>query len=527
MFDWVIENARVVDGVTGEQRADVGLKGERIAAVLPLGSGAEAHRRMDASGLLLTPGLVDIHRHADLLPFSNQPWSELAQGLTSIVSGNCGFSQVPNSPETFEAMREYAAPILGWVPDALRGMDTRTFYDAVEARPLSLNCGYLVGNGDLRRSVTGFSDAKLTPKQLEQVCALLDVARAAGALGLSMGIMYTPECYYSTRELATIAEVAARRQKPVIAHIRGEGRSVIASVDEMIDIARASGARVHISHMKAAGTDMWGHAVDELLSHIRRAQREGIDIGFDAYPYTAGSTTLLSLFPPETLAGGTEGVLRQISNPAGRAHILKAFSQTRDGWDNFIQTLGWGRVIVSGSSNPEEVGRSIEQLAALCHGDPGECALNLLAREKGCVPVVLEEMAPDDVGKIITQEDCIVISDSLYSAAGMPHPRKYGAFQRFLCRYVKEEKRLTLVKAIDKITRMPAEFLGLRDRGRVKVGCYADLVLMDWEALRDRATYTDPVRHSEGVQSVFVNGRLAYDNGSATGEAAGVLLNRG
>ncbi len=525
MFDWIIENALLADSADG-RRADVCLKGDRIAALRPPGSGAEAVRRVDASGLALTPGIIDIHRHADLLPFSGAPWSELAQGLTSMVSGNCGFSPTPNSPATFQAMREYAAPILGPIPDALCGMDTRAFYDAVAARPLGLNCGYLVGNGDLRRAVSGFSDAPLAPEQLEKICALLDDALAAGALGLSMGVMYTPECYYSTKELSAVAKVAARHGKPVVAHIRGEGRSVVASVDEMIAVGRASGARVHISHMKAAGTDMWGRAVDVMLSHIRSAQREGVGISFDAYPYTAGSTTLLSLLPPETLADGTEGVLRLVSDPRGRASLLKAFEETRDGWDNFIQTLGWGRVIVSGSSNPAEAGRSVEALAGESGREPGEYALDLLLREKGCVPIVLEEMAPDDVRKIITQEDCIVISDSLYSAAGKPHPRKYGAFQRFLCQYVKEEKRLTLAQAIDRITRMPAEFLGLRGRGQIREGFFADLALLDWEALRDRATYTDPVRDSEGICKVFVNGKLAFSDGKATGANAGVLLNR-
>lgn len=526
MFDWVIHHARIVDGLSGEQQADLCLQGERIAALLPPDSDVEAVRHLDASGLVLMPGIVDIHRHADLKPFSGQRWFELAQGITSMISGNCGFSPAPNNPETFESMRGYATPILGRIPDAIRGMNTRAFYDAVEAAPLKLNCGYLVGNGELRRAVAGFSNAPLTGMQLSEICALLDDALAQGAMGLSLGLMYVPECYYSTEELAAIAKVAARYGRPVIAHIRGEGRSVMDSVDEMIAIGKASGARVHISHMKAAGTDMWGHAVDRMLEHIRRAQAEGMDLTFDAYPYTAGSTTLLSLLPPEALEGGTEGVLRRISVPEDRADILRAFETTREGWDNFIQTLGWGRVIVSSSSDAQEVGLTIAELAEEAGTPPGEYALDLLWRERGNVAVVLEEMDPEDVRKILTQEDCIVISDALYSESGMPHPRKYGAFQRFLCQYVKEEKCLTLQQAIDKITRRPAEFLGIRQRGRVEPGYYADLVLMDWAQLQDQATYTDAMRDSLGIAKVFVNGRLAVAEDGITGEAAGVLLNR-
>lgn len=526
MFDWAIRNAVVVDGANGERRADVYLKEDRIAAVLAAGTGMEALHDVDAAGFVLAPGFIDIHRHADLMPFSGQPWSELAQGITSMVSGNCGFSPTPNAPESFEAMREYAAPILGSMPDEICGMSTAAFYDAVARRPLKVNCGYLVGNGDLRRSVAGFSDAPLTSGQLEQICARLEEALRAGAMGLSMGLMYTPECYYTTDELSCIAAVAARYDKPVIVHIRGEGHSVVRSVDEVIAIGRASGARMHICHMKAAGVDMWGSAVDTMLAHIRQAQREGIDVTFDAYPYTAGSTTLLSLLPPEALARGTQGVLQKIAVPAGRREILDAFKQTRDDWDNFAQCIGWGRIIVSGSSNPAEAGKTIEALAAEKDADPGEYALDLLLRENGCVSVVLEEMAPDDVRKIISQQDCIVISDSLYSRAGMPHPRKYGAFERFLCQYVKEEKLLTRQEAIDRITRMPAEFLGIARRGLIREGYYADLVLLDWEALKDRASYADPIQDSVGIQKVFVNGELAFEAGKVTQASAGALLNR-
>lgn len=524
MLDWIIRNATVVDGIQGEFQADVAIEKDQIAGVLPVGTPAEATHTLEASGLVLSPGIIDIHRHADLMPVLDQPWSELPQGLTTMISGNCGFSPVPNAPKTFEAVRDYAMPILGRIPDWVCGKTTGQFYDEIEKRPLKINCGYLVGNGDLRRSVTGFSDAPLTTGQLDTICSKLDEALCDGAMGLSMGIMYTPECYSNIDELSRVASIAAKYGRPVTAHIRGEGRSVVASLDEMIEIGKRSGAHIHISHMKAAGTDMWGHAVNVMLDHIDRARQEGLQISFDAYPYTAGSTTLLSLFPPETLARGTEGVLKQIADSTGRAYILSQFAVQRNGWDNFIQTLGWKRVIVSGSSVRAEVGKSIQELADQAGCTPGDYALDLLAREKGCVPIVLEEMAPDDVRKILTRPDCIVISDSLYSGAGMPHPRKYGAFQRFLCQYVKEEKVLTRQQAIAKMTCMPAGMFGLEKRGRILEGYYADLTLMDWDRLRDCATYTDPVQDSEGITHVFVNGQLAFADKQATGCAAGRLL---
>lgn len=524
MLDYLIRNVRVIDGRKGEFDADVAIQGQIIDQVIPPNSDLKAQHIINGEGLVLTSGLIDIHRHADLLPFSKAPWSELEQGLTSIVSGNCGFSAVPNSRENFEEMRRYAAPILGRIPDCLCGMKTREFYDLLASMPKKLNCGYLVGNGDIRRTVCGFSPQKPNAQQMSKMCGLLSEAFDAGALGLSMGIMYTPECYYTTKELSELAKIAERYGKPVIAHIRGEGRSVVQSIDEMIEIGRMTGAKIHISHMKAAGTNMWGHTVDSMLAHIDEARQKGIDVTFDAYPYTAGSTTLLSLFSPKLMECGTLGILERISSPKGRQEVLETFEEKGDDWDNFVQTLGWNRVIVSGSSNPEEAGKSIAMLAKQNGCEPGEYALDLLLREKGNVPVILEEMDPDDVRKIISREDCIVISDSLYSDAGKPHPRKYGAFQRFLCQYVKEEKLLTRCQAIDRVTRMPAEFLGLERRGEIRQGYFADLVLMDWNRLKDRATYVKPNQSSVGVCKVFVNGCLAFDNGQFLEKAAGVLL---
>ena len=526
MYDIVIQNARTVDGVNGERQADVCIAKSRIVKIMPPNSGAQAARVIDAKGQLLIPGLIDIHRHADLAPFAQREWDELAQGITTMVSGNCGFSCAPNASVHFDSIRDYSAPILGEMPEMLRGMDTRAFLSAVESRPLPMNCGYLVGSGSLRRSVAGFSGDPLTKEQLHRICGLLDEALTDGAMGLSMGILYTPECYYATDELIQIAHVAARHGKPVVAHIRGEGGSVVSSIDEMIAVGLASGAHIHISHIKAAGADMWGRAVDTMLRHIQQAHRDGLNITIDAYPYAAASTTLLSLLPPEAMAGGAEGALRRIADPAERAAILRTFDQKRSGWDNFVQTLGWGRVIVAGSSDDSETGKSIQALADQADTPPGAFALDLLLRERGRVPIILEAMAPDDVRKILSQPDCVVISDALYSAAGKPHPRRYGAFQRFFCQYVKEEKLLTLQEAVNKTTHLPARCLRIQDRGRLETGYYADLLLMDWDALEDLATYTDPAHTGKGVRMVVVNGKIAYENGQPTGAPSGRLLNR-
>lgn len=436
MLDWLIENATIVDGIRGECQGDVGIQGDTISGVLPPKSGAQARKVLNAQGMLLTPGFIDIHRHGDLQPFQEGPWDELPQGITTMISGNCGFSPVPNAPHAFEAMRAYAQPILGRVPDWVCGLTTRAYYRRVASQPLEVNWGSLAGGGDLRRSVTGFSNAPLTRKAMARIQGFLEDAFEAGSLGLSMGLMYTPECYYTREELIALAQVAARWQRPVITHIRGEGASVVDSVQELIDIGARSGAHVHISHLKAAGRPMWGQAVDAILDSIRRARQQGVRLTFDAYPYTAGSTTLLSLLPPEALTEGAKGVLKQLQRPDDRKALLQAFKEYRKDWDNLILSLGWGSIRVAGSSESGEVGRSIQELAEAAGVPAGEFALTLLAREQGNVPIILEQTAPEDVKRIILQEGAMVISDALYSDAGRPHPRKYGAFHRFLCQYV-------------------------------------------------------------------------------------------
>ena len=522
MLSTCIHHARVACP-EGIRRVNVCIEDGRIAG-LASDDAIDAAINVDAQGLLLLPGFIDMHRHADLAPFQSAPSIELPQGITTQVSGNCGFSPAPNTPGTFDALRAYAAPILGDMPEALRGHDMPAFLRAASARPLAVNTGYFVGNGALRICVKGFDPSPCSPYELAHIRALLDDALAQGALGLSLGLMYAPECYYGRDELLAIASVAARHHKPVVCHMRGEGKSVVHSVEEVIDLARQTGARMHISHLKAAGKNMWGGAVDEILARIDQARAQGLQITFDAYPYAAGSTTLTTLFPPEALSGGTQALLQRLRDPAQRRAIVASLRRERDDWDNLAATTGLDRIEVADSSVEGEIGRSIAGIAAGYGRDPFDFTAELLLREGGSVTIVEHHMDPADVDKILCRPECIVISDALYSAGGRAHPRKFGAFPRFLRRYVRERPMLSLEAAVAKITRMPADFLGLHERGRIDAGCAADLVLVDWDALTDRATYEQPHQQPEGIRAVWVNGKLAFANGELLSPDAGMLI---
>ncbi len=506
MVDTCISGARVLTP-QGLLCARVLLKDGRIAALAPADAPApEAAQSLDASGLYLLPGFIDIHRHADLTPFTDAPSIEVPQGVTTQICGNCGFSAAPSAPETFAALRDYAAPILGNIPPALCGLTMRAFLREAAARPLRLNTGYLVGGGALRICVKGFDPAPLSPAELSRLLSLLKDALRAGALGLSLGLMYAPECYYTRAELEAILAVPARMGRPVVAHMRGEGTSVVRSVEEMISLAERTGARVHISHLKAAGKNVWGHAVDAFLARIDAARARGLDITFDAYPYDAGSTTLTTLLPPEALAGGTEALLSRLRSPAARREIADSLLRERPDWDNLFATTGPERITVAASSDPAETGRSLAQLAARRGLPAADFVLELLLRDEGRVTIVEHHMDPADVERILLRPECIVISDALYGASGSPHPRAYGAFPRFLRLFVRERRLLSLPEAAAKITSMPADFFGLAGRGRIAPGCHADLVLLDLARLQDRATYENPRQLPEGIRAVFVGG---------------------
>ncbi|MEM1484324.1 amidohydrolase family protein [Oscillospiraceae bacterium PP1C4] len=522
-FDTLIRGAVLVDGLCQTRKADVYLKDGKLAQLGTL-ENTSAERVIDAQGKLLCPGFIDIHRHADLVPFSSEPSIEIPQGITTMVSGNCGFAAVPNHPASFEALRAYAQPIMGRIPQELKGLDSAGLFQRVEQRPLALNCGYLAGSGALRICAKGFDPSPMSAAEMKKVCDLLDKCLTDGALGVSFGLLYTPECFYSHEELCQIAQVAASHNKPVIAHIRGEGASVLASIDEMLDIGRRTSAKVHISHLKAAGKNNWNHTAEEILRRLEAAKAEGLRLSFDAYPYDAGSTTLLTLFPPETLGGGTEGFLKQVQSPERRRYIIEQLRKEQTGWDNLVCATGWQRVMVAGSSVPEEIGCSIQKLAEEKGTEPETLAMDLLLRENGNLPIVFEHMAQEDVDRVICHPDAMVISDSLYSSDGSPHPRKYGTHARFLRRYVKETQRLTLEQAIAKLTWMPADFLNLSDRGSLRQGNWADLLLLDWEQLCDKATYLNPKQLPQGIEMVFVNGEIAFEKGVLTGTYAGKLL---
>jgi len=528
MLDLKIEGGLVVDG-TGAPgtRADVGVRDERIVALGDL-SREPAGRTLHAAGKVVAPGFIDMHSHSDWRLWVNRrAESKVRQGVTLEVVGNCGFSPAPVTAERREELRGFAL----YLPEGFefRWGSVGEYLDALDAEGLAVNVVQLVGHGALRIAAMGFARRPPTAAELATMQRLLEDGLRAGAWGLSTGLIYAPGSYAATEELVALARVAARGRAIYASHVRGEGATLLPAVEEAIRIGRETGIPVQVSHLKAAGRPHWGRVADA-LARIDRAAAEGLDVHADCYPYTASSTTLRALLPDSALDGGLAGLLGRLADPAARAALREALERPAEG-PSLLDRVGWEQIMVAWApGRPEAEGRSLAALAAATGVTPAEAALDVLAATAGRAAVVLFQLDEADVRRALAHPRVMIGSDGSALAPygelgrGKPHPRSYGTFPRVLGEYVREQRVLTLEQAVHKMTGLPARRLGLRDRGVLRVGAVADLVVFDPRRVADRATYADPHRYPVGVEHVLVNGRLVIRDGEHTGSLPGRLL---
>ena len=527
MFDTLLRGGTVIDG-TGRAAfaADVAIENGKIAAVGQL-SHAQARRTVDCTGMTVTPGFIDIHRHADGAAFRPGfgEW-ELCQGLTTIVNGNCGLSAAPFGPDNEAAIRAYLQPITGDLPPRLYSRSLAEYFRSLPALPL--NVGMLVGAGTLRADAAGYQLTELADGHFAAIHRQMEQALSDGALGVSLGLGYAPECFYSTADLIRALQPVAGTDIPVTVHMRQEGGGVAESVREMIAVARALNCPVHISHLKAMGRDNWGKKIPQVLTLLEQAQNEGLRVDCDVYPYTAGSTQLLHILPPEFLEGGMDAVVRRLADPHERETLAHRI-EDGGGFDDIAKLAGWDGIFLSSLHCPEDaplLGKSIAQEAVLEHKSPLDACCDLLIREHCQVTMIDFMAAEDDIAAILRSPLSCLISDATYPTEGMPHPRVYGSCTRLLQHFVREQGVLTLEQGVHKLTQAPAQALRLAGKGVIAVGADADLCVFDPAALTERGTYQDPCQTALGMDAVLVAGRLAVKNGEMTGVKAGTLIRK-
>jgi N-acyl-D-amino-acid deacylase len=527
VLDLVLKNGRIVDG-TGNPWffGDVGIRdgtivevGRRVSA-----AGLEV---VDVRGQVVSPGFIDGHCHSDLMVLDD-PRSEikLQQGVTTEVLGNCGMTPAPFAPENLELLRSYVEPVLGRTEREWSWETVGHYVDCLRMAKPSENVATYVGHGTLRIAVMGFEDRPASAEELGRMEDLLEESLQAGAIGLSLGLMYAPGSYTAAEELARLCSVLPRYDRLLAAHIRGEGNSLIPSIREVIQIAERCGCPLQISHLKAAGRSNWG-GVAEAMELVEDARSRGLDVTCDVYPYTAGSTSLTTLLPPWALEGGISRTLKRLKEPTSRQRIEEELGHEHEDWDNLLASTGWDSVYISSlskDSGTDLEGKNIYEVSEAKGLDPADCMMDLLLEQDGKVSIVFFHMAETDVEQVLRWDRSLIASDSLHDQARKPHPRLYGTFPRVLARYVREKKLLSLEEAIRKMTSFPARRFRLGRRGLIAPGYAADVMVFDPEKISDEATYEDQKRIPKGISRVLVNGTQVVSSGAHLGERAGVAI---
>lgn len=532
MLDVIIRNARIVDG-TGAPwyRGDVGLAGDTIAAVGDL-AGADAREVLSADGAALAPGFIDIHTHSDWpLLVDGDGHSHIRQGVTTTVVGNCGNSAAPLvGPALSGARRRLAVdhPTLE-LPEEPLGMGAYLAW--LEDGGMSPNVLALVGHGTLRSAVMGFDAGSPTDGQLDEMRTLLRSCMAEGAWGLSTGLIYAPGSYARTGELVALAREAGRAGGIYASHIRGENDTLFLAIEEALAIGKAAEIPVQVAHLKAMGRHMWGSSL-RLLEMLEEARARGIDVTGDQYPYEASATGLAAYLPGWAHEGGVDALLRRLEDPATRDQMRRDIEEGVDGWVSLYRGVGWENTLVTRCAYPALEGRTVAEIAEARGKDPFDTAFDLLLDNRGNVGGVYFTIGTEDLERIMVHPVTMIGSDSGVGAAdgplarGKPHPRGFGTFVRVLGTYVRDRGILTLEEAVRKMTALPAARLGLGDRGLLRPGMRADLVLFDPETVADRATYIAPLQYPVGIRSVFVNGRETVRDDRHLGVRAGRVLRR-
>jgi len=528
-YDLIIRNGHIIDG-TGSPwySGDIGIRNGRIAAIGFLGT-AQAKRTLDAHGMVVAPGFIDMLGQSELTILVNPHLpSKIFQGITTEFTGEGG-SVAPLNDAIIKA-DQLSYDHLKITPD---WRTLRQYFARLEKQGMGINLGTYVGATQVRRMVLGDDKVQPTPAQLEQMKALVRDAMRDGAVGVSTSLQYAPAPYAATEELIALAGEASKFGGIYATHMRSEGSAITAAIDEAVRIGREAHIPVEIWHLKAAGKPQWG-MMPQILAQIEKARASGVDVGANTYAYPAWFNNFSAFIPPWAHDGGDAKLIERLKDPAMRARIRKEMETPSTDWDNEWQEIaGPEAILVSVVQNPQLLplqGKTIAEIAKLWNKDPFDTIFDLLIQDNAFTYVAVFGMSEPDVALALQQPWVSVDNDSQGTAPdGLlgqehPHPRAYGTFPRILRKYVREEKKLRLEDAIRKFSALPAQRMRLSDRGVLKAGLWADVVVFDPQTITDRATFANPNQLSEGMQYVLVNGVLVIDGGKPTNALPGKVL---
>jgi N-acyl-D-aspartate/D-glutamate deacylase len=509
-YDIVIRGGRVLDGAGNPCIfADVAIKDGRFVKIGKIE--AQGRTEIDARGRYVSPGWIDMmDQSGEALPKNGLAENKVMEGVTTAIAGEGG------TPVPPEQLRDY--------------------WGILEKNGISLNFGTYFSETQARVAVLGYNARQPNADELAKMKSILETAMQNGAMGMTTALIYPPSSYATTPELIEMAKVAARYGGIYASHIRGEGKELVKSVDELIEIAEKAGLPGEVFHFKAAYSPGWGKLMPEAGKHIEAARARGVDVAADLYVYTAGGTGLEATIPSWAHEGGEEALLRRLADTQVRARLKKETATGSPGWWNIIEASGgWRNIVLVNAQNPENAkyqGRSIAEIAKELHKDPVNTAFDFVAQAKtGRVLAIYYMMSEKDIEAALKFPWTSIGSDAGTAltpggddALGLPHPRSYGNFPRVIARYVRDRRALTLEDAIRKMTSWPATRMRIADRGLIRQGMWADVVIFDYDRIQDRSTYDHPDLTPDGIDYVLVNGQIVIDHGKHTGARPGKVV---
>jgi len=509
VYDVVIRNGRVLDGAGNPWiAADVAIKDGRFVRIGRVEG--RGRREIDARGKYVTPGWIDVmDQSGGVLPHNGLAENKLLMGVTTAIGGEGG------TPVPAEKVADYFA--------------------GLEKSGISINFGTYFSETQARVAVLGEASRAPTAEELARMKAIMETAMKAGAMGMTTALIYPPSSYAKTDELIEMAKVAGQYGGIYASHVRGEGKELVQAIEEAITIGEKGGLPVEVFHLKAAYQPGWGTLMRGAGEKIEQARARGVDVAADIYLYTAGGTGLEAVIPSWAFEGGDEKLLARLRDTATRDRLKREMVSGSPGWWNIVEAAGgWDNVVLVNARNKENArfeGQSLTRIAKELHKEPADVAFDLVAEGQGRVLALFHMMSEQDIVTALKFPWTSIGSDAgaalkpgAVDAIGLPHPRSYGNFPRLIARYVREQRVLTLAEAIRKMTSWPATRMRLVSRGLIKEGCWADVVIFDYDKIQDRATYEQPLLSPEGIDYVLVNGQVVIEQGKHTGARPGQVL---
>lgn len=522
MADFIIKNVQIFDG-SGEKPfiGDVAITGKIFSDIGDL-SQTKAQTVIEADGKVITPGFIDMHSHSDVLFLNGDPiLHKLYQGVTTEVIGQDGISAAPMTENSKQLMADIIEPMAGKADDGWNPLDMEDFFHTLAQKKVKLNVASLTGHCNLRMAVMGHKMAFASQEELQKMCAFLEKSLKQGSLGLSLGLIYPPASYSNTEELIALGHVVKKYGGILVAHIRNEQDQIIDAMKEMLEIGAKCGCKIHISHLKCLGKNNWSK-MPKILELMDNAIEQGIEITFDQYPYDASNTTLSLLLPAWAVEGGFKDFEKRSNNANERKKILAAITET-------IESRGGGNGIkiasVMSHKNRKVTGKSIDDLAESRKMPVAEAVLDLLTEEKLQVMAIYHAISDNDIECAMAHHLHTVGSDGVLGTH--THPRAFGTFPRVINHYSREKGLFPLEVAIERMTSKPAKILQFTDRGLIKKGYYADLVIFEKAQFVDNSSFNNPDQFATGLDWVFVNGIPAISEGQVQENYSGSILKSG